>query len=187
MPIRKAVLWLIVILVDPGSPVRETMTWSGAALNWNFYELRDEGSGNQVAFSYIGIEYYVLEVNGRPGASFVAIFRPGDSWVKQGAATGSLLVHEQRTFDLAELSARKMRRDIALHIRDQTEDLTVSMLLPEMRRIYKVRLNEMLLKIQQYNVQTFNGTNSKAQQKWNALIDTELAKLNMFRLMEPDE
>jgi len=78
------------------------------------------------------------------------------------------------------LYSRKMRRDIAMHIRNLSEDVTVTQLLPEIRSVYRKRMNEMLQKIQACNVETMNGKNQKAQHKWNTWIDAELNKLSMF-------
>lgn len=178
----KVLCALVLILLSPVAFCQEAefIPWASKALSWSHYREQAEGSGNQVAFTYIGIEYRIQDHEGKPSAAFYAIVRPADSWVKTGSATAQQLLHEQRLFDIGELYARKMRRDIAIRLRDLNEDITVTQLLPEIRAVYMKHMNEMLQKIQACNVETVNGKNQKAQQKWNAWIDAELHKLSMF-------
>ena len=178
----KVLYALLLILLSPAAFCQqdEVIPWTSKALSWSHYREQAEGSGNQVAFTYIGIEYRIQDLEGKPAAAFYAIVRPADSWVKTGSATPQQLVHEQRLFDIGELYSRKMRRDIAMHIRNLSEDVTVTQLLPEIRSVYRKRMNEMLQKIQACNVETMNGKNQKAQHKWNTWIDAELNKLSMF-------
>jgi hypothetical protein len=178
-------VWLYILchLFPAAIAAQDQLAWSPDAVAWTHYREQADGSGNQVAFTYVGIEYHIHEVNGRPAATYLAIFRPADCWVKAGYASKELLIHEQRLFDIAELYARKMRKDISVHIMGLPQETSVSQLLPEIRRIYRLRMNEMLTKIQEYNVQTLNGTSLKMQQKWNAWVDAELGKLDMFRLV----
>jgi|GEM_PF-1457665 len=162
---------------------QEEMGWAPKALLWNLYTPQAEGTGSQSAFSYVGVEYRIIDIEGRPAATYFALFKPGESWYKTGSDNAALLNHEQRLFDLTEVYARKMRRDISFFIRDNPDLYSVSALLPQVRTIYKERMNELLLKIQSYNVETMNGKNAKAQQKWNTYIDAELKKLSMFRML----
>lgn len=162
---------------------QESIDWTPGALSWKLYKEQDQGSGNQLAFSYVGIEYSVYDVDGRPAASYNAIFRSDQSWVKSGSASSALLHHEQKLFDLCELYARKMRRQISIYIMNNSDSLTVTKVLPEVKRVYMNTMNEFLQKIQIYNSETLNGKNAKGQQKWNKFIDTELEKLEMFRLI----
>jgi hypothetical protein len=75
-----------------------------------------------------------------------------------------------------------MRKDISMRLRNFTEEVTVTQLLPEIRSVYIQHMNEMLQKIQACNVETAHGKNQKAQQKWNAWIDEELTKLSIFAI-----
>jgi hypothetical protein len=160
----------------------EHISWSRKALSWSHYREQTTGSGSQVAFTYIGIEYSIQDFQGKPAAAFYAIVRPADSWVKTGSATDEQLIHEQGLFDIGELYARKMRKDISMRLRNFTEEVTVTQLLPEIRSVYIQHMNEMLQKIQACNVETAHGKNQKAQQKWNAWIDEELTKLSIFAI-----
>jgi hypothetical protein len=180
----KVLYALVLILVSPVAFCQEVeiIPWTSKALSWSHYRAQPEGSGNQVAFTYIGIEYRIQDHEGKSSAAFYAIVRPSDSWVKTGSATTPQLIHEQRLFDIGELYARKMRKDISMRIRSFTEEVTVTQLLPEIRSVYLKYMNEMLQKIQACNVETAHGKNQKAQQKWNAWIDAELNKLSMFAI-----
>lgn len=162
-----------------GQP-KEHISWSRKALSWSQYQEQPEGSGNQVAFTYIGIEYKIQDFEGKPAAAFYAIVRPADSWVKTGSATNQQLIHEQSLFDIGELYARRMRKDISTRLRNFTDEVTVTQLLPEIRSVYMKHMNEMLQKIQACNVETAHGKNQHAQQEWNTWIDEELTKLSMF-------
>lgn len=182
-----ALLTICTLCIGVHDPAGRLLPWSREALSWSCFQERDTGSGNQIAFSYIGIEYDVSEIQGTLYASFIAVFNPNESWVISNAATSELLLHEQRAFDITELYARKMRKDMASYLSTLEDKPESNAFLVKTRKVYQARMNEMLHKIRQYNAETINGRDPKAQKRWNAWIDLELSKLDKFLFTDPKE
>ncbi|MGJ8661818.1 MAG: DUF922 domain-containing protein [Bacteroidota bacterium] len=97
-----------------------------------------------------------------------------ESWLKT-TPTENLLTHEQRHFDISELSCRKLRQKISNYkvsnLNKANLDLNDS-------------FNEMMTECDQlnkkYDLETQHGTIFEKQKEWNAKIKKELEELNSF-------
>jgi hypothetical protein len=152
----------------------QPIVYGSQALNWNHFSMRKSGSGNQKAFTYSGINYSVKEANQRYVVQVQAYFDANQSWVVTSEAQPSLLIHEQKLFDLTELYARKMRADVAKLMNNKSTQHDFETLLEKVRLIYMKWNNELFKAQQRYNVETNNGKNKEAQDLWNKQIDEEL-------------
>ncbi len=157
-----------------------TVLWSQHSLDWSHFQPADSTTGNQKAFSSIGITYTAEIKNDHPSVQFAPYFISEESWVLDGEGSSNLLAHEQRMFDLAEVYARKMRETIALYMAANGLTHNMSDILVHVRNTYKDMTNELLEKIRLYNCETNYGKNVKMQQKWNKTIDADLKRLAVF-------
>jgi hypothetical protein len=168
---------------EPSRP----LFWTGEHLTWDHFNNSDEASGNQEAFSYVGITYTYEISNDRPIVYFNAYFDLATSWAMKDKANNQLLVHEQGLFDIAELYARKMRKKMNMYLQTQGQNVKLQPVLDETRKHYQEQVNAMFAAIRKYNVETNNGKNKVAQDRWNTYIKTELSKLEVFRLIANEE
>lgn len=168
---------------EPSRP----MYWTGKHLTWDHFNNSEVPSGNQEAFSYVGITYTYEIANDRPVVYFNAYFDLATSWaIKQNANT-QLLEHEQGLFDIAELYARKMRKKMNMYLQTQGANAKLQPVLDETRKHYQEQVNAMFATIRKYNVETNNGKNSVANERWKVYIQGELKKLEVFQLVTAEE
>lgn len=81
-------------------------------LSWNDFRGRAPSSSPLSALTASAIEYSYDCDGGRLEITVRAIFIPGDSWVRADARNAYILAHEQLHFDITEIYARKLRREL---------------------------------------------------------------------------
>lgn len=96
-----------------------------------------------------------------------AFFYPNESWYKPEICDDLILSHEQLHFDIAELFARKMRRELE---RTSFSDNVKS----EIRRIYKDILKELQDYQERYDWETNFSRNKEKQLEWNERVGNAL-------------
>ncbi|WP_434035765.1 DUF922 domain-containing protein [Formosa sp. 4Alg 33] len=104
-----------------------------------------------------------------------AKFHKDLSWINTTSAY--ILNHEQLHFDIAELYARKMRRDI-----QKIKKTTGKVLQSDYRRIHKSLFRSYIYFQKQYDTQTQYSTDQEEQQRWNIIVADDLKKLENFSL-----
>lgn len=104
-----------------------------------------------------------------------ALFYCKKSWKRIQWADATVLIHEQKHFDIVELYARKMRKLITEHnyssstIKEKTDSL------------YTIIDKEMDVYQDLYDDETGGSTNGEKQKEWNQKIITEIKELNEFK------
>ncbi len=106
-----------------------------------------------------------------------AVFLPQKSWARDNRRSRSerVLAHEQLHFDIAELSARKLRKALSE--------------LPEWSTDVKQKANALFDKLvaegeqmqKRYDQETNHGLDAKQQERWKLMVEDELQKLSAFR------
>ena len=102
-----------------------------------------------------------------------AMMVPEQSWVKKSLANANLLDHERLHFAIAELYARKIRKDFA-SIRTDCHHLQVYDV------IMKKYIKEMNSIQYQYDVETEHGTKDSMYPQWQSKIYDELSKFKDY-------
>lgn len=106
--------------------------------------------------------------------SVQAVFTTGRSWIHPEHTNDSdLLNHEQKHFDLCELYARKLYKEL------MDAGLTAATM-QQANNIFKAVYNEYNERQYKYDTETEHGTNREEQVKWNAIILEELNALNAY-------
>ena len=150
----------------------ESIAWSEEyRLSWEDFRATPPLSTNIAATTASGISYYFssMEVNGEMEVDFTVkcFFYPDKSWYKPEICNAIVLSHEQLHFDISELFARKMRRQI-----DNTR--FTSNIKAEVKAIYS-RINKELAAFQKrYDLETDYSRNVGQQKAWNASIKAAL-------------
>jgi predicted secreted Zn-dependent protease len=79
-----------------------------------------------------------------------------------------ILAHEQKHFDLTEVFARKLNKELKEY---KFNNATVG---DDINRIYQGMVNELTYTQQQYDKETDHSRNPPVQQEWNNRIDSLL-------------
>ena len=140
-------------------------------LSWDDFQAQPPANGNVAATTASGISYYFSsrEIDGTMHVDFTVrtYFYPEKSWYIPEICNEVILSHEQLHFDIAELFARKMRRQ--LEDTEFTRDIKA-----EVREIYK-QINLELREFQnRYDQETDFSRNVAQQKAWNATISAAL-------------
>jgi len=126
--------------------------------------------------SYIGF-FHKVRKHPHPDSVMLdtrAFFNKSKSWVKVPAVNPSLLEHEQRHFDLAELFARKFRK-ASFELKLRSQNLAKS--IDSTYKYYSVRGDSIHI---QYDIETNHGLSLIPQAKWNEKIKNGLLELSPY-------
>ena len=101
-------------------------------------------------------------------------FDVNKSWVSaEGRESQDVLRHEQSHFDLCEIYARRLYKELT------TANLNIYTL-EQANGIYKKVFDEYNERQYQYDVSTGHGTIAEEQEKWNKIIEDELTQLDAY-------
>jgi hypothetical protein len=155
---------------DVAAQPYDTLQWRPSrALNWNDFKGRVEKFSEDDALTKSSIVVSFEFV--RPGHinyEIHAVFNYYGSWVKDYAKTDRLLLHEQTHFNITELFARKIRKELS-----ETDYVPgkFKSILDEIYTKYEV---EWKAYQRVYDKQTNQGVNTKAQKEWDKKVLDEL-------------
>lgn len=174
MKLTAAMLLLLTIQLN-------AQTFSDPKLEWNeFYKLTWEdfqGVPNKNSYgdaaTSVQIKATPFYIDRDLHYDVLTYFNRKGSWARDTSA--SLLAHEQMHFDLAELYARKVRKEIK-HLREQNVS-NAKTINEAVRKI----LEESDRADAQYDAETLHGSLPKKQKYWREKIQSELAALETFK------
>jgi hypothetical protein len=149
--------------------------WNEAPqLTWGDFKMAPPPNQKFSAKTWVGFDVSGRCVGGRFFFDVSTFFNRDSSWVKPVKGIDKLLRHEQGHFDLAEISARELRRSLQ-ELPEPCADIE------QMKKNVNVltTYSRMQLGIAQsdYDKETRNGSNSKKQKKWDEKIAQRLAEL----------
>lgn len=104
-----------------------------------------------------------------------AVFFCRRSWKRKEWINESVLMHEQKHFDIVELYARRMRKDLAL-----LKCSSMAVLNETADSLYKLYDKEMDRYQDQYDEETDGSMNGDKQREWNRKIPDELHLLELY-------
>jgi hypothetical protein len=163
--------------VPNDSSKHDTLYWENhAALSRSDFLGSEPYMSQFAAYTYtiILMEYDVTSNGNReiqPNFSISAAFNKKKSWISKASATSPdrVLKHEQVHFDIAELTARKLRK--ALHRATYTRNFR-----KEINSIYKqqIDLGEAMQEV--YDEETRHGLDGRRQREWEMKVEALLLK-----------
>ncbi len=126
-----------------------------------------------MAASAVEIGYYSILSDGKIDIKVYCRFVKNKSWTTD-TTSKNLLAHEQLHFDIGELFARKIRKEICLLKKEGVKEYDV----------YKQKING-LLKVRdltdvEYDKKTLNGAIDFVQEQWNKKIAKEIKELKEY-------
>ena len=165
----------------PGLAQESQVHWNPEdKLEWTDFRGRADSANPFSANTSSGISYgWSLRKSGNEASDFTynvfAFFVPEKSWVKEGKASLHLLAHEQLHFDITELHARKLRKQLKNFDPDSVKDLKAT--LQKMYREVEMESKKMQ---EQFERESAHSQNEEAQLKWQEKIKDQLQLLEEF-------
>jgi len=135
----------------------------GQQLEWSDFKGRVPMSTNAAQTAY-EVGFDVNMVGNKFEFVVTCNFVPNKSWVRKKDANAHILRHEQLHFDIAEIYARKMRKEL------NEADITVRNLQSKADRIYEKNWNALTRMQREYDRETYHSINKKEQTEWDAKI-----------------
>jgi hypothetical protein len=159
--------------------LEKRITWNKKRkLTWNDFKDHTNQSGDSTvsAYTYCGFDIETTQVTAfsSPKYRVNAYFDCNSSWFNQQLIGDSnLLNHEQGHFDLSEIFARVLRKDLMNSLFKQPAFDNMQEYLREKQLIYTARQRE-------YDRSTQHGALLRAQQNWTLTIQRELDSLSRY-------
>lgn len=145
-----------------------TLQWEDFTGEPNRKHHSDALTSSSIYFGYRfdGDRTYEIEV-------YSSFFRD-QSWVKNGSPNSYLLEHEQRHFDLTEIYARKLKKELTEYAYNgKSLERNYDRLFEKYFRLLE---NEQ----KQYDRESHHSLNRSVQEKWNRYIIRELERLEDY-------
>ncbi len=142
------------------------------ALTWESYKGEPD---NSLTSEYQALTYVsFLPVGKTQDAKVVCVFDAKSSWTT--TQSGSLLNHHQVHFDLGEVYARRIRRDLqALLTEGNLNERTQLETVEKNYELYSEEFN-------QYNDETSHGIDKAQQQVWLRKVTNALRQLSEYKI-----
>jgi hypothetical protein len=173
MVTRTLFIAFVILPFLAGAQEEQFIEWSAAKkLTWNDYLATPSSLSDAAAITStaLGIEYHLR--NNVLSYKITCRFSKTRSWGKH--KTIYILQHEQGHFDITEIFARKLAREIKeykFNPKKYQEDLT---------KIYKKVMEEKEEYQNQYDAETDYSRNKEKQAEWVMKIREELEQLNEY-------
>lgn len=156
---------------------KNEIVWTdGYKLSWNdFRGMPDRGDGTDALTS--GSIYFSYTDNGKGhfDITVIAAFDKQESWLRRNKGSEYLLSHEQLHFDLTELYARKLRKEVyAFHQTSRNfkkdYDFIFDQVYNELHRMQVL-----------YDKETHHSLNKQAQASWQKKIEDMLEEYSAYK------
>lgn len=175
---KPGILLLILLsILSYGSPAQapneETIRWSDTRkLTWDDYKAGPDARSDAAASTttYLGIEYHMN--NGQFDCKITCSFSRTKSWGRH--KTDHVLAHEQGHFDIAEIFARQLNKEMKQYRFDKNTYTT------ELKRIYQGIVDQKENWQNQYDEETNHSIHKEKQAAWAKKIADRLRELSAY-------
>ena len=151
----------------------QVINWcEGHDLKWKDFKGRVPVTSSHAAQTAYEVGFDVNMSAGKLNFIVTCNFLPNKSWVRKKDANDYILRHEQLHFDIAEIYARKIRKEL------NEADITVQNLQAKVDKIYNKNWSALTKMQRDYDQETKHSINKKEQAEWDAKI-TDLLKENL--------
>lgn len=144
-------------------------------LSWKDYLHRPTENAFGDAFALTSVTHSVRGgiSKGKPNFEVYVLFVREESWTSDSTDM-ALLAHEQLHFDIAELYARKLRKQIEAMGKQEVTDLK------EYRKKIQYLLDQFKLKSSDYDEETVHGRIGEKQEEWRIFVSSEMQRLHTY-------
>jgi hypothetical protein len=153
------------------------MVWQkNRKLTWDDYQGKPQHNRFAAASTVYSMYRHIYkDTNGNITASIKACFYPKDSW-KGNYIDDALLAHEQKHFDIVELYARKLRKQL-MQIKVKNEEDARQ----KLDSLHKIIDSEMDAYQDKYDEETNYSMAHDEQVAWIKEIDSAIEKLSAYQ------
>lgn len=159
----------------------QKISWKeDAKLKWENFQspVSRKSSPDVVAYTNCGWEYSVIKSSNPKAAiefNIETIFNEDKSWKDTKRINDYYLLHEQKHFDIAEIYARKLRKEVKEKIKTSAD----------FNKYFKGIYNTISTDYKKFQIaydkDTDHGINKEKQAEYNTLISSELENLKNFK------
>jgi len=150
--------------------------WEGQdQLTWSDFKGKAKNWGSVSALTASAIEYAYECDRGTIEVSVNAIFIPEESWAKTDAKNEYILSHEQLHFDITEVYARKLRKEIAAKVTSCYD-------IRKIDGIARKVLDDWKDEQSKYDRETGHSTKKDLQVMWEKKIERDLKTYSAYTL-----
>jgi hypothetical protein len=154
----------------------DVITWKAdRKLTWEDYRGKPQKRFAAASTVY-SLGRYVYARDGKVYALVEAYFYCKDSWKKVDWINDEVLAHEQKHFDLVELFARRMRKQLTGMVFTGLKDAA-----KKVEALYKLTDKELDAWQDKYDDESDGSMNGEGQRKWNRKIEAELQDLSNYQ------
>ncbi len=140
-------------------------------LTWEDFRGRTPGNSREAAAAFSGIRFGFQSNGETIRFQVIAVFEPEKSWARKGLVNQTLLVHEQKHFDITEWHARKFRMELKqLSLTNKDPGPQAGLLFKKLSRACNETQDR-------YDRETDHSRNQARQMEWNERISKELIQL----------
>lgn len=148
-------------------------------LDWSYFRGQPQEDTDAVAITASGISFgYSVQKTDDKVTGFkvnvLAHFYPDKSWYKPEKSNNTILMHERLHFDITELHARLLRKQIATLQPSQNVSSTLDNLYTDISKTLRETQNT-------YDAESDHSRNIEKQFFWQKKIAAELKKLDKFK------
>lgn len=175
-------LFFIVFLSVKGQQAPDKIFWKENSLTWDDFRAEANKDSHFQANTNAGLSYSwgIKNENGSVTLKYevFSYFNPTRSWVvPESRGSEYLLSHEQLHFDITELHARKLRKNLSeIDVEDLGKDPR-----KDLNRLYEIVEKERAAMQLKYDRETGHSTNREAQVKWQEYVKREIERYKPFR------
>lgn len=175
--------WILIIsLLTANTLFGQKILWQeNRKLNWNNFKsnVNNQKGSNVVAYTNCGWVYSVVKSTNPKSPVKIKIetfFNEDKSWKDIKQINDYVLNHEQKHFDIAEVFARKLRKEVAEKVKTSGDYNRI------FQGIYNRILKEYTEFQRAYDKDTQHGVDSDKQAEYNTLIAEELENLKSYQI-----
>jgi pyruvate/2-oxoacid:ferredoxin oxidoreductase beta subunit len=165
-----AIAFLSLLLFSSYKEDDDVILWSKSRrLTWDDYRGKPQKRFAAASTVY-SLQRYVEKGDKHTAIAYVkAYFFCNDSWKKEDWISDEVLSHEQKHFDIVELYARRLRKQLDEMVFKDYKDAD-----RKLDSLYHIVDQEMDVYQDKYDDETDGSMDGKEQRKWEKKIDTEL-------------
>ena len=163
---------LLLLFLSAASAKEEKISWTeDRKLTWADFKAVPNGPADYVASTNSGVSfaYSYRERNGVGEIEYTVLgnFYPDLSWYRPTKVSDYILAHEQMHFDISELFARKLRKELSVIPRDKNFKNNAEVIY-EQNELDRRKMQS------QYDLDTDHSNNKVEEYRWRDLVARQL-------------
>ncbi|HBF88716.1 MAG TPA: hypothetical protein DDX39_08755 [Bacteroidales bacterium] len=154
---------------------KNEIAWTDSLkLTWNDFKGHSQKNNPSAAISHCSINFDISVQNDTAIIHVFNTFNKQKSWVKKNSDNDYILNHEQKHFDISEIFARMLRKQLL------EEEFSYANIQKNLNKIVETNYHEAEKYQNKYDNETKHSLVVEKQEEWNLLIANQLKEFNNF-------